>query len=209
LPPGRNLTWRVSVPVRADTPEPDATFTLGARRRAAASASDTRTLVILRDGFDVPYADGARIVRAQADAILDGDTTHAFALPPSGERLDTVLADGSTPPSTCSARRAMRRLRSCACCVARLAAKNASAVGRRRQRRNADDRQSARRRRCASRVARRWRRHIADGAGFPGSDALRLLPSFAEIRLHRAELARLATCRWSKSSGAGFALRET
>jgi hypothetical protein len=93
LPPGRNLTWRVSVPVRADTPEPDATFTLALGGAQPASASDTRTLVILRDGFDVPYADGARIARAQADAILDGDTTHAFALPPpSGERLDTVLA---------------------------------------------------------------------------------------------------------------------
>jgi hypothetical protein len=58
LPPGRNLTWLVSVPVLGDTP--DASVTFGATATGALPVTDTNTLVIFRDGFDVPYANGTQ-----------------------------------------------------------------------------------------------------------------------------------------------------
>lgn len=92
LPPGRSLTWRISVPVRSDGSEAEATFALALGGTPPQNPSDTNTLVLLRDGLDVPYGDGAQVVGADADAILGGEATHAFELPvPSGERLDVVL----------------------------------------------------------------------------------------------------------------------
>lgn len=92
VPPGRSLTWRVSVPVRFDSGEAEATFALALGGAEPQNLSDTNTLVLLRDGFDTAYGDGVQLVGAQAEAILGGDATHAFALPAaSGERLDAVL----------------------------------------------------------------------------------------------------------------------
>lgn len=67
LPPGTSLVWIVSVPIRADSDAADATFL--AHASGASDASDTDTLVVFRDGLDVPYADGAEAmdpVRAAA-----------------------------------------------------------------------------------------------------------------------------------------------
>ena len=57
LPPGTSLTWIVRAPISGDSPADAATFT--AHADGAMDASDTDTLVIFRDGFDVPYGDGA------------------------------------------------------------------------------------------------------------------------------------------------------
>ncbi|RYD15015.1 MAG: hypothetical protein EOP90_10575 [Lysobacteraceae bacterium] len=54
LPAGRSLTWVVSVPVRADAA--DAVADVSAVLAAPAfDASDSNTLVLLRDGFDEAY----------------------------------------------------------------------------------------------------------------------------------------------------------
>ncbi len=92
IPPGRSLTWLVSAPIRRDSAAPDATLALDVGGHAPAQARDLNMLVLLRDGFDAPYADGMRIAGEAAEAILQGTHVHAFALPPPGERrIDTVL----------------------------------------------------------------------------------------------------------------------
>ncbi|MBO9664172.1 choice-of-anchor Q domain-containing protein [Dokdonella sp.] len=92
LPPGRSLTWRVSVPVRFDSGESTATFALALGGAEAQEVSDTNMLVLLRDGFDVPYGAGTHLVGEAAEAVLDGESIRSFALPPpSGERLDDVV----------------------------------------------------------------------------------------------------------------------
>lgn len=59
LPPGTSLVWIVSVPVRGDSAAAEAGFR--AHASGAPDAVDTDTLVIFRDGLDVPYADGAGV----------------------------------------------------------------------------------------------------------------------------------------------------
>ena len=58
LPPGARASWVVSVPTRADTLE--TTATLAVIATGAATVSDTDTLVVFKDGFDVPYGDGTQ-----------------------------------------------------------------------------------------------------------------------------------------------------
>lgn len=58
LPPGARVSWVVRVPAQVDTPETTGTITVNAT--AAAPLSDTNTLVIFKDGFDVPYGDGTQ-----------------------------------------------------------------------------------------------------------------------------------------------------
>ena len=58
LPAGRNLTWLVSVPVLGDTQDVNVEFS--ATATGAQPVTDTNTLVIFRDGFDVPYANGTQ-----------------------------------------------------------------------------------------------------------------------------------------------------
>lgn len=68
LPPGTRLTWIVRVPVRADGDAATATFL--ARADGAGEAADTDTLVVFRDGVDVPYAGGVEAADpARAGAI--------------------------------------------------------------------------------------------------------------------------------------------
>jgi len=93
LPAHRSLTWFVSVPVRADTPDVTVDFSVDAD--GAATVSDTNTLVIFRDGFDVPYGDGTQsipvIEGAAAKAILDGDALHEVAIPDAPSAMTTTL----------------------------------------------------------------------------------------------------------------------
>ncbi|MBN8727675.1 MAG: choice-of-anchor J domain-containing protein [Xanthomonadales bacterium] len=86
LPAGRSLTWIVTVPVSVDAS--DATVTMEVAATGAASVSDVDTLVIFREGFDVPDGDGAGVVEA---GMLGGDSSLAFSLPSAnGELIDTV-----------------------------------------------------------------------------------------------------------------------
>jgi uncharacterized repeat protein (TIGR01451 family) len=55
LPPGARLVWIVRAPIRGDSDAAQATFL--AHAEGAADASDTDTLVIFRDGVDVPYVE--------------------------------------------------------------------------------------------------------------------------------------------------------
>jgi uncharacterized repeat protein (TIGR01451 family) len=93
LPAHRTLTWLISVPVRSDTPEATVEFDVAAN--GAASVSDTRTLVIFRDGFDVPYGDGMQSVPvvegAAASAILDGSALREVAIPDAPSATTTTL----------------------------------------------------------------------------------------------------------------------
>lgn len=83
LAPGTSLTWLVDVPVRANATAASATFTVHAG--GAIDASDNDTLVIFRDGLDVPYADGTQARSADATmAALSadhGDLLLAWGLP--------------------------------------------------------------------------------------------------------------------------------
>jgi uncharacterized repeat protein (TIGR01451 family) len=83
LPAHRSLSWLVSVPVRSDAAGSTIDFSVGAT--GAASVTDTDTLVIFRDGFDVLNGDGTQtlpvIEGAQAQAILDGDVLHDVMVP--------------------------------------------------------------------------------------------------------------------------------
>lgn len=66
LPAGASVTWIVSAPVLAGSDEDQATFTveLPSARPAPTGAgladADTDTLVLFRDGLDVPYGDGTQ-----------------------------------------------------------------------------------------------------------------------------------------------------
>ncbi|MFC4821004.1 choice-of-anchor Q domain-containing protein [Dokdonella ginsengisoli] len=60
LPANSSVTWIVSVPVLAGSTEDQATFTVDLP--SGLSDADTDTLVIFRDGLDVPYADGTQAV---------------------------------------------------------------------------------------------------------------------------------------------------
>lgn len=92
LPPGRSLTWLVSVPVRSAASEAEATFALALGGDAPRNLADTDTLVLLRDGYDAMYGDGARFVGDEAEALLGGESIRTFALPPpSGGRLDDLM----------------------------------------------------------------------------------------------------------------------
>ncbi len=91
-PDPSGVTWRVSVPVFGDSQEAQATFALAIGGAQPVNQSSVRTLVLFRDGYDVPYGNGTQVVDPIAQAIFDGAATHTFTLPPpSGERLDAVL----------------------------------------------------------------------------------------------------------------------
>jgi hypothetical protein len=60
LPPDRSLTWRVNAKVRSDAQ--DASGMIGASAEGTTPASDTRTLVIFRNTFDTPYAQGTQAI---------------------------------------------------------------------------------------------------------------------------------------------------
>lgn len=58
LPPGARVSWVVSVPTLAETPE--TTALLGVIAVGATPLIDTNTLVVFKDGFDTPYGDGTQ-----------------------------------------------------------------------------------------------------------------------------------------------------
>jgi len=92
LPPNRTLTWLVSVPVFGNTTDPDVTLTISAP--GATDVSDVDTLVIFRDGYDVPYADGTSALKPTPDnaGVLGGSSNQVFTLPPSrGNAIEDVL----------------------------------------------------------------------------------------------------------------------
>jgi predicted small lipoprotein YifL len=93
IPAGRSLTFLVSAPVRPDTPESEAVFTLDVGGPAPVHFVDSDVLVLARDGFDEAYASGAAMGAADAAALLSGDGVYEFALPPeSGPLVDRALA---------------------------------------------------------------------------------------------------------------------
>ncbi len=88
LPPGRTLTWRVSVPVRTDAADDDATFTVNVAGATPVSASDTDLLVLLRDGFDEPYASVSSLSEIESQAIINGNVVRELNL--QQEAMDIV-----------------------------------------------------------------------------------------------------------------------
>lgn len=76
VPANGSVTWIVSVPVRGDSNESEGTVTVaqGTPSGTPAGSSDTNTLVVFRDGLDVPYGDGAQAVgNAAAPSVLDDE----------------------------------------------------------------------------------------------------------------------------------------
>ncbi|MBO9664195.1 right-handed parallel beta-helix repeat-containing protein [Dokdonella sp.] len=79
-----SVTWIVSVPVLGGSGESAATFTVGGSD--VADAADTDTLVIFRDGNDVPYGDGTESLR-----LDDEQSSVSIDWPPaSGEGVRRV-----------------------------------------------------------------------------------------------------------------------
>ena len=93
IPPGRTLTWVVSVPVRADAAEGEATLTFAVGGPDPHVVADTDTLVLLRDGFEAAQEVAISVTGDEADQVIDGEAVQVFELPPaSGRRFETVLA---------------------------------------------------------------------------------------------------------------------
>lgn len=80
LPPGTRLVWIVRAPIRIDNDSATATFAVHAT--GASNAADSNTLVIFRDGVDVPYGDGAGGVDPARSATA-GDGVTNDAAPPA------------------------------------------------------------------------------------------------------------------------------
>lgn len=81
LPPATQLVWIVRVPIRGDSDAATATFL--AHAGGASDAGDTDTLVVFRDGFDVPYADGAGVVDpARREEVLESADAAALEASP-------------------------------------------------------------------------------------------------------------------------------
>lgn len=106
LPAGRSLTWMISAPVEPHAIGGSVDISVAASDAdSSASASDSDTLVIYRDGLDVPYGDGTAgggpaLSGAAADcpadpapASLDESRLHTFALPASRAQapVDVIL----------------------------------------------------------------------------------------------------------------------
>lgn len=95
VPPNSSLTWIVSVPVLGGSNEPDATLTVGGS--GLADASDTDTLVIFRDGHDVPYADGTQSPGEPEPFELQGEQGLPIEWPASGSDGLGVVRVLATP----------------------------------------------------------------------------------------------------------------
>lgn len=65
LPPGARVSWVLSLPTHADTADTTATVSVSAT--GAATISDTDTLVIFKEGFDVPYGDGTQALPSELE----------------------------------------------------------------------------------------------------------------------------------------------
>lgn len=105
LAPGTSVTWLLRVPVHADSTAAQATLTVHAD--GAGSASDSNTLVIFRDGLDVPYGERAttraasrqqtaaqRPDQAAAGAMAGPATGVAQGAAASGSAFATTAAGG-------------------------------------------------------------------------------------------------------------------
>ncbi|WP_386066846.1 choice-of-anchor Q domain-containing protein [Tahibacter sp. UC22_41] len=93
LPPNSSVTWLVSVPVLGGSDATEATFAVNLASPPPAgsgvSGADTDTLVIFRDGVDVPYGDGAR--PAELTQRLDEHSVPVEWLPAGGDGIHVVL----------------------------------------------------------------------------------------------------------------------
>jgi len=84
VPPNASVTWVVSVPVLADSMATQATLTIGetpALTTGGLVDEDTDTLVIFRDGLDVPYGDGTQAIGNDTPLGLDNGHDMAIAWP--------------------------------------------------------------------------------------------------------------------------------
>ena len=94
VPASGEVTWLVSIPVHGTTAEPSVELVVTAT--GATPAVDTNTLVILRDGFDVPYGDGAQGVEVidgeRAKTILEGDDVARIVVPDIAHATNDVDA---------------------------------------------------------------------------------------------------------------------
>lgn len=104
-----SVTWIVSAPVLAGSPESEATLTIGpdgAPRRpvvtgtSVSPASDTNTLVIFRDGYDVPYGDGASAIHNPVPLGSVDPSGIVVDWPPVGSEGLHVAALLQTPHGT-------------------------------------------------------------------------------------------------------------
>lgn len=101
IPASRSITWLISAPILADatgdTADNSVDVTSQSDPNSPHDVVDSDTLVVFRDGFDVPYADGTQSI----SATLKANQSLTLSLPdsPGKTPVDTVLAafsdDGS------------------------------------------------------------------------------------------------------------------
>lgn len=91
LPANRTLTWLLSVPVRSDAAGNE--VSLSVATIGADGVTDTRTLVLFRDGFEATDGGGRLplIEGAQAHAILQGEALHEITVPSHDVGAATLL----------------------------------------------------------------------------------------------------------------------
>lgn len=98
VPANGSVTWIVSAPVRGDSNESVATLGVGQSAGAVvADAADTDTLVIFRDGYDVPYGDGAEALVDAAPLPLRDDRGEPIEWPAAVEEGITLVRRCETP----------------------------------------------------------------------------------------------------------------
>ena len=101
LPAGRTLVWLVSAPVLVQPIGTTVEYTVSAALSGALpiSATDNDTLVVFRDNFDVPYADGTQAIpllplACAAELSLDGASRQRVVMPSIAAQtlIETLLA---------------------------------------------------------------------------------------------------------------------
>jgi hypothetical protein len=97
LPANSSVTWIVSVPVLAGSDETDATFTVDLPTGTGLSDADTDTLVIFRDGVDVPYGDGTQALDDVEPLSLPSEHSVAIEWPPASDEGIRVVRVLQTP----------------------------------------------------------------------------------------------------------------
>lgn len=92
LPPGATLVWILSAPVRVDSQAESAVVTIHVD--TTPDASDLNTLVLFRDGYDVPYGERSSAVAAVPAAARSSAATESFftLIAPAGEGITPLLA---------------------------------------------------------------------------------------------------------------------
>jgi hypothetical protein len=96
VPANGSVTWLVTVPVLADAPDTEVSYTVTLSGGGPdVIATDTDTLTIFRDGFDSAYGDGARPTSMSAGS-WDTLTVLSFGVSPEASAMIESVVNGAS-----------------------------------------------------------------------------------------------------------------